>query len=66
MPIVDKNDDKVIKLVTETALKYKAKVKKIDLARQILDVDCPEENKDECAVAIQKILVQHFGESSDE
>ncbi len=60
MPIADKHDDKVIELVTQEAKKFKAKIKQIDLEKQILDIDCPEENKDECAVAIQKILAQHF------
>ena len=59
MPIIDKNDDEVIRLVTETATKYNAKIRKIDLEKQILDVDCPDEHRHECAVAIQKILNQH-------
>ena len=59
MPIVDKQDDRVIRLVTQEAEKFQAKVKKIDLEKQILDIDCPDENKAECAVAIQKILDQH-------
>lgn len=59
MPIVDKDDDKVIRLVTQEAEKFQAKIKQIDLEKQILDIDCPEENKAECAVAIQKILDQH-------
>jgi c-di-GMP-binding flagellar brake protein YcgR len=60
MPIVDKDDDKVIRLVTQEAEKFQAKIKQIDLEKQILDIDCPEENKAECAVAIQKILDQHL------
>ncbi len=59
MPIVDKQDDRVIRLVTEEAEKFRAKIKKIDLEKQILDIDCPDENKAECAVAIQKILAKH-------
>ena len=59
MPIVDKQDDRVIRLVTQEAEKFQAKIKKIDLEKQILDIDCPDENKAECAVAIQKILDQH-------
>jgi c-di-GMP-binding flagellar brake protein YcgR len=60
MAIVDKNDDKVIRLVTKEAARFKAKVNRIDLQNQILNIDCPDENKDECAVAIQKILDQHY------
>ena len=63
MPITDKNDDKVVRLVQETAERYHAKIKKIDLDKQILDIECPNENKDECAVAIQKILEKHFPSS---
>lgn len=59
MPIVDKQDDRVIRLITQAADKFQAKIKKIDLEKQILDIDCPDENKAECAVAIQKILDQH-------
>jgi c-di-GMP-binding flagellar brake protein YcgR len=59
MPIADKQDDRVIRLVTQEAEKFQAKIKKIDLEKQILDIDCPDENKAECAVAIQKILDQH-------
>ena len=59
MPIVDKQDDRVIMLITQEAEKFQAKIKKIDLEKQILDIDCPDENKAECAVAIQKILDQH-------
>ncbi len=61
MPILDKHDDKIIRLVTQAAEKFDAKVKQIDLKSQTLDIDCPEENKAECAVAIQKILAQHQG-----
>jgi hypothetical protein len=60
MAIVDKNDDKVIRLVTKEATRFKATVNRIDLQNQILNIDCPDENKDECAVAIQKILDQHY------
>jgi hypothetical protein len=56
MPIKDKQDDRIIRLVKEHAAKYGAKIKKIDLEKQILDIECPDENKDECAVAIQKIF----------
>ncbi|MBW2265074.1 MAG: hypothetical protein JRF28_02720 [Deltaproteobacteria bacterium] len=56
MPIMNKEDDKIIRLVRQEAQKFNAKVNKIDLKKQILDVECPEENKAECAVAIQKIL----------
>lgn len=59
MPISDKHDAKIIRLVTQEAEKFEAKVKQIDLQKQILDIDCPDENKAECAVAIQKILDQH-------
>lgn len=59
MPIVDKQDDRVIRLITQEAEKFQAKIKKIDLEKQILDIDCPDDNKAECAVAIQKILDQH-------
>ena len=56
MPITDKRDAEVIRRVTEEAEKFNAKVNQIDLEKQILDIDCPEENKAECAVALQKIL----------
>jgi hypothetical protein len=56
MPVTDKRDEEIIRLVKETAKKFKAKVNQIDLAKQILDIDCPDENKVECAMAIQKIL----------
>ena len=59
MSIMSKEDDKVVRLVRKEARKFDAKVKKIDLKQQILDLDCPEENKAECAVAIQKILDGH-------
>jgi hypothetical protein len=58
MPVTQKRDAEVIRLVTMEAKKFKAKVKQIDLEKQILDIDCPDENKAECAVAIQKILDQ--------
>jgi hypothetical protein len=61
MPIVDRNDDKIIRLVTEEAEKFQAKVNHIDLENQTLDIECPDENKAECAVAIQKILNQYQG-----
>jgi hypothetical protein len=56
MPVTDKRDDKIIRLVKQEAKKFRAKVNQIDLAKQILDIDCPDENKVECAMAIQKIL----------
>ena len=62
MPIKDKNEDKMISLIKMEAAKYKATIKKIDLKNQIIDIDCPEDNKDECAVAIQQVLDKAFGE----
>jgi c-di-GMP-binding flagellar brake protein YcgR len=59
MPIIDHHDDKIIRLVTQEAEKFQAKIKRIDLEKQILDIDCPDDNKTECAVAIQKILEKH-------
>ena len=56
MPVKDKEDEKMIRLVKETAAKYKATINKIDLKNQVLDIECPDENKAECAVAIQKLL----------
>ena len=56
MPILDKGDDRIIRLIKKEAKKYNAKVNRIDLEKQILDIECPEENKQECAVAIQKML----------
>jgi hypothetical protein len=56
MPILDREDDRVIRLVKQEAERFNAKVNKIDLKDQILDIDCPEENKEACAVAIQKVL----------
>jgi hypothetical protein len=56
MPVKDKRDAEVIKLVTQEAAKFHATIKQINLAKQILDIDCPDENKVECAIAIQKIL----------
>jgi hypothetical protein len=61
MPIVDKQDDTIIKLVRQEAQKWNAKVNRIDLEKQILDIECPDENRAECAVAIQKILDKHQG-----
>ena len=58
MPVTDKRDEKIIRLVKEEAKRFNAKVNKIDLEKQILDIECPDENKDECAVAIQKLLDQ--------
>lgn len=59
MPIADQQNDKIIRLVRREAEKFQAKIKKIDLEKQILDIDCPDDNKAECAVAIQKILAKH-------
>jgi hypothetical protein len=56
MPITNKHDAEIIKRVTEEAKKFHAKVNQIDLEKQILDIECPEENKAECAMALQKIL----------
>jgi c-di-GMP-binding flagellar brake protein YcgR len=61
MPILAKEDDTIIRLVRQEAAKWKAKVNRIDLENQVLDIDCPSENKTECAVAIQKILEKHQG-----
>lgn len=58
MPITDKHDSETIRRITLEAEKFQAKVKQIDVAKQILDIDCPNENKVECAIAIQKILDQ--------
>jgi hypothetical protein len=63
MPVTDQEDDRIIKLVTEVAERFHAKIRKIDLAKQILDIDCPDTNKDECAVAIQKVLDAPRGSS---
>ena len=59
MPLTNKRDAEIIRLVKEEAEKFGAKVNKIDLEKQILDIDCPDENKAECAIAIQKILDRH-------
>ena len=56
MPVKDKQDAEVIRLITKEAEKFRAKVKEIDLEKQILDIDCPDENRVECALALQKIL----------
>ncbi len=66
MPIADKQDEEIIRLVREEAEKFNAKINKIDLHKQILDIECPDDNKDECAVAIQKILEKHSSASSSE
>jgi hypothetical protein len=58
MPVTDKHDAEVIRLITKEAEKFQAKVKQIDLEKQILDIDCPDENRVECAIALQKILDQ--------
>ena len=59
MPIADKDDEEIIRLVREEAEKFNAKINKINLDKQILDIECPDDKKDECAVAIQKILAKH-------
>ncbi len=59
MPLTDKHDAETIRLVRLEADKFEAQVRQIDLAKQILDIDCPDENKVECAIAIQKILDRH-------
>jgi len=56
MPITDKHDAEIIRRVTEAAERFQAKVNQIDLEKQILDIECPDENKAECAIALQKIL----------
>ena len=58
MPLADKHDAETIRLVKQEAERFEAKVIQIDLVKQILDIDCPDENKAECAIAIQKILEQ--------
>jgi hypothetical protein len=58
MPLADKHDAETIRLVKQEAKKFEAKVIQIDLVKQILDIDCPDENKAECAIAIQKMLEQ--------
>lgn len=60
MPVTDKHDAKIVKLVTQEAERFQAKIKQIDLEKQILDIDCPDENRVECAIAIQKILDRHM------
>jgi len=59
MPVTHKRDAEIIRLVKLEAKRFRAKVNQIDLAKQILDIDCPDENKVECAIAIQKILDGH-------
>ena len=58
MPITDKHEAETIRLVKQEAERFEAKVIQIDLVKQILDIDCPDENKAECAIAVQKILEQ--------
>lgn len=58
MPITDKHDAETIRLIKLEAKRFEAKVIKIDLIKQILDIDCPDKNKAECAIAMQKILDQ--------
>ena len=60
MAIIDKHADTVIRLVRQEAKKFRATVKEINIEKQILHIDCPDENKDECAVAIQKILDKYI------
>lgn len=61
MAILDQQDDTIIRLIRQEAEKWKATVNRIDLKNQILDIECPDENRAECAVAIQKILEKHQG-----
>ncbi|HID29425.1 MAG TPA: hypothetical protein EYP19_05410 [Desulfobacterales bacterium] len=63
MPVTDKYDAETISLIRLEAVKFRAKIKQIDLEKQILDIDCPDENKVECAMAIQKILGRQHGSS---
>ena len=56
MPITDKQDAEIIRRITEEAEKFQAKVNQIDLEKQIFDIECPEENKAECAIALHKVL----------
>jgi hypothetical protein len=56
MPVKDKKDAEMIRRVTEEVERFDAKVNRIDLEKQILDIECPDENKAECAIALQKIL----------
>lgn len=56
MPISNKHDAEIIRRVTEEVKKFKAKVNQIDLEKQILDIECPDDNKAECAIALQKLL----------
>ena len=60
MPVTDEHDAETIRLIRVEANKFQAKVKQIDLEKQILDIDCPDENKVECAIAMQKILDRHL------
>jgi hypothetical protein len=46
----------LLSLLTQEAARFGATIKKFDMARHILDVDCPEENKVDCAMALQRIL----------
>ena len=59
MPVKNEHDAETIRLVRLEATKFQAKVKQINVEKQILDIDCPDENKVECAIAIQKILDRH-------
>ena len=61
MPVTDKYDAETISLIRLEAVKFQAKIKQIDLEKQILDLECPDENKAECALAIQKILERQQG-----
>ena len=56
MPVKDKQDAEIIRLITKEAKRFGATIKEIDLEKQILDIDCPDENRIECAVALEKIL----------
>jgi hypothetical protein len=56
MPVKNKQDAEIIRLITKEAKRFGATIKEIDLEKQILDIDCPDENRIECAVALEKIL----------
>ena len=61
MPVTDKYDAETISLIKLEAVKFQAKIRQIDLEKKILDIDCPDENMAECALAIQKILERQRG-----
>jgi len=59
MPVTSEKDDRIIGLITREARKFNARIKEINLEKQIFDIECPDENRAECAVALQKILDKH-------